>query len=128
MSDINDLQQQMQDLLAKMPEAQREAAAYLLAQYGPRFFEMAKADAWAYLRRLLAGDVDVVAELDSKLSNDDFLARVKANTARWESVAQYNKVRDDLKNDILLRLVPIVGSLLAALVGLWCAETKTGGK
>ena len=113
-----DLNQQISDLLAKVPEGQRQAAGALLAQYGPRFFEMAQADAWQYLRRLLAGDVDVVSELDGKLSNDEFIAKVKTNTARWEAVANYNKVRDDLKNEILLRLVPIVGSLLAALVGL----------
>jgi hypothetical protein len=113
-----DLNQQVQDLLARVPEAQRQAAGALLVQYGPRFFEIAQDDAWQYLRRLLAGDVDVVSELDGKLSNDEFIAKVKTNTARWESVANYNKVRDDLKNEILLRLVPIVGSLLAALVGL----------
>ena len=113
-----DLNQQVQDLLARVPEGQRQAAGALLVQYGPRFFEIAQDDAWQYLRRLLAGDVDVVSELDGKLSNDEFIAKVKTNTARWESVANYNKVRDDLKNEILLRLVPIVGSLLAALVGL----------
>ena len=66
----------------------------------------------------MAGDLDVVAELDSKLSNDEFIAKVKANTARWESVASYNKVREDLKNELLLRLAPIVLGLLAGLVGL----------
>ena len=118
MGDMKDLDIQVQNLLAAVPENQRQAAASLLAQYGPRFFDLAKADAWQYLRRLMAGDVDVVSELDSQLSNDEFIAKVKANTARWEAVANYNKVRDDLKNEILLRLVPIVGSLLAALVGL----------
>jgi hypothetical protein len=106
------------ELLLKVPDAQRQAAAALLAQYGPRFFAIAQDDAWQYLRRLLAGYVDVVAELDAQLSNDQFLAQVKANTARWEAVANYNKVRDDLKNEILLRLAPIVLGLLAGLVGL----------
>ena len=113
-----DMNQQIADLLAKVPDAQRQAAAALLAQYGPRLFDMAQADAWQYLRRLMAGDIEVVAELDSKLSSDEFVAKVKANTARWEAVAQYNKVREDLKNEILLRLAPVVLSLLAALVGL----------
>ena len=40
------------------------------------------------------------------------------SAARWDSVANFNKVRDDLKNEILLRLAPIVLSLLAGLVGL----------
>ena len=106
------------ELLLKVPEAQRQAAGALLAQYGPRFIEMANEDAWQYLRRLMAGDLDVISELDSKLSNDEFIAKVKANTARWETVANYNKVRNDLKNEILLRLAPIVLSLLAGLVGL----------
>ena len=68
-------------------------------------------------RRLLAGDIDAAAELDAKLSDAEWLSRVAANTARWESVANYNKVRADLKNEILLRLAPIVVSLLAGLVG-----------
>ena len=71
-----------------------------------------------YLRRLMAGDLDVVAELDSAMSNDEFIVRVKANTARWENVANYNKVRDNLKNELLLRLAPVVLGLLAGLVGL----------
>jgi hypothetical protein len=113
-----DLNQRVQDLLARIPESQRQAAASLLAQYGSRLFEMALDDAWQYLRRLMAGDLDAVAELDAKLSDDQFIALVKANTARWENVANYNKVRDDLKNEILLRLAPIVLSVLAGLVGL----------
>jgi len=115
---MTDLNQQLQELLVKVPADQRQAAAALLAQYGPRFFELAQEDAWQYLRRLMAGDLEAVSELDSKLSNDEFIAKVKANTARWESVAQYNKVREDLKNEILLRLAPIVLSVLAGLVGL----------
>ena len=118
MSDIGDLNMRVQDLLSRLPENQRQAAADLLVQYGPKFFEIARENAWQYLRRLMAGDLDVICELDSSLSNDDFIVRVKANTTRWESVAQYNKVRNDLKNEILLRLSPIVVSLLAGLVGL----------
>ena len=112
------LDQRAIDLLDKVPQPQRQAAAALLAQYGPRFFEMAQADAWGCLRRLMAGDLDVVAELDAKLSDDAWLAKVKANTARWESVAQYNIVRAQLRNEMLLKLAPIALSLLAALVGL----------
>jgi hypothetical protein len=113
-----DLNQRIQELLARIPEGQRQAASALIAQYGPRLFELAQEDAWQYLRRLMAGDLDVVAELDGKLSNEEFIAKVKANTARWESVANYNKVREDLKNELLLRLAPIVLSVLAGLVGL----------
>jgi hypothetical protein len=113
-----DLNQQIADLLTKVPENQRAAAGDLLAQYGPKFFEMARDDAWSYLRRLMAGDLDVVSELDSALSNDAFIAKVKVNTARWETVANYNVVRNNLKNEILLRLAPIVLGLLAGLVGL----------
>ena len=115
---MSNLNQKVQDLLARIPEGQREAASALLVQYGPRLFEMAQEDAWQYLRRLMAGDIEAVAELDSKLSSDEFIAKVKANTARWENVAHYNKVREDLRNEMLLRLAPIVLGLLAALVGL----------
>ena len=115
---MTSVNEQGQSLLSRVPAAQKQAAAALLAQYGPRFFEMAQEEAWQYLRRLMAGDVDVVAELDGKLSNDEFIARVKANTARWESVANYNIVREKLKNEMLLRLAPVVLGLLMALVGL----------
>ena len=115
---MSDLNTRISELLAKVPEPQRQSAAALLAQYGPRFFELAQEDAWQYLRRLMAGDLDVVVELDSKLSNDEFVAKVKVNTARWESVARYNKVREDLRNELLLRIAPVVASILAALVGL----------
>ena len=113
-----DLTQQINDLLATVPAAQRDAAAALLAQYGPRFFEMAQEDAVQYLRRLMQGDLDVVSELDSKLSNDQWLIQVKTNTARWANVAAYNVTRENLKNEILLKLAPVVLSLLAGLVGL----------
>ena len=118
MVDMTNLNIRVQELLAGLPEDQRQAAAALLAQYGPRFFELAQEDAWQYMRRLMAGDLEVVSELDGKLSNDEFIAKVKANTAHWESVARYNKVRDDLKNEILLRLAPVVLGLLAGFVGL----------
>ena len=113
-----DLQTQISELLLKVPPSQRQAAASLLAQYGPRFFAMAQEDIWQYLRRLMAGDVDAVAELDFLLSDDQFVAKVKANTARWEAVANYNVMRANLRNEMLLRLAPIVLSLLAAAVCL----------
>jgi len=113
-----DLQTQINELLAKVPVSQRPAAASLLAEYGPRFFAMAHEDLWQALRRLMNGDVEIVAELDLLLSNDEFVAKVKANTARWEAVANYNVVRANLRNEMLLRLAPIVLSLLAASVGL----------
>ena len=115
---MSDLQTKISELLARIPDEQRQAAAALLAQYGPRFFELAQEDAWQYLRRLMAGDLNVVAELDSKLSNDEFIAQVRSNTARWENVAHYNKVRENLKNELLLRLAPIVLAILAGTVGL----------
>lgn len=112
------LNEKVADLLARIPDQHKQAAAALIAQYGPRLFELAQEDAWQYLRRLLAGDIDAVAELDGKLSDEAFIAKVKVNSARWENVANYNKVRDDLKKEILLRLVPVVGVILAGLVGL----------
>jgi len=113
-----DLQTQISSLLEKVPQSQRQAAASLLAQYGPRFFAIANEDAWAYLRRLMAGDLDAAAELDFLLSDDEFIAKVKINTARWENIAAANKVRDSLKTEFLIRLAPVVLGLLLALVGL----------
>lgn len=115
---MSDLNQRTQDLLSRIPDSQRQAASALLAQYGPRLFEMAQEDVWQYLRRLLAGDIEALAELDSRLSPDEFVAKVKVNTARWEAVANYNKVRDDVRREILLRLAPVAASVLIALVGL----------
>jgi hypothetical protein len=116
--DTAELQAKVNDLLARVPEAQRQAAASLVGQYGPRLFELAQADAWQYLRRLLAGDIDAVAELDAKLSNEDWLAKVTANTARWENVASYNVIRSQLRTELLLKLAPVVLGILLALVGL----------
>jgi hypothetical protein len=113
-----DLTEQIRNLIAKAPESQRQAAGALLAQYGPRFFDLAQEDAWAYLRRLMAGDLAAAAELDGRLSDAQWLSQVAANTAAWANVAQYNKVREDVRNELLLRLAPIVGGLLAGLVGL----------
>ena len=115
---MSEMNERIQQLLARVPEEQRQAAVALLAQYRPRLFDLAQEDAWQYLRRLMAGDIEAVAELDSKLSSDEFVAKIKANTARWEAVAHYNKVREDLKNELLLRIAPVVASILAALVGL----------
>ena len=115
---MDDLNARIQQLLAKVPDEQRQADTALLAQYGPRFLDLANEDAWQYLRRLMAGDIEAAAELDAKLSNDEFIAKVKANTARWANVAQYNKVRDGLKNEIILKLAPVIAVILAALVGL----------
>ncbi|MCL2640587.1 MAG: hypothetical protein FWD53_07075 [Phycisphaerales bacterium] len=44
---MSDLQTQISELLAKVPASQRQAAASLLAEYGPRFFAMAQTDAWS---------------------------------------------------------------------------------
>lgn len=115
---MTDPMDKAQALLAKVPEPQRQAAAGLLIQYGPRLFEMAQEDAWQYLRRLMAGDLDVVIDLDARLSDDAFLAKVKINTAKWDGVARYNVEREKWRNEILLKLAPIVLSILAALVGL----------
>ena len=118
MTTLDTLSEKMTKLLALVPESQREAATALLVQYGPRLFEVAKEDALGYMRRLMAGDLDVVLELDAKLSDDEFVAKVKANSARWETVASSNLVRENLKNDILLKLAPTVLNLLGGLVGL----------
>ncbi len=105
-------------VLELVPPAQKDAATAIIAAYGPRVLQLSFEDAWAYIRRLMAGDLDAISELDAKLSDDEFLNKVKANTARWENVARYNIVREQMENEILLRLAPIVLSLLAALVGL----------
>jgi hypothetical protein len=69
--------------------------------------------------RSMAGDaIDAAAELDASLSDEALLAKVKANTARWENVANYNVVREQMRNEFLLRPAPIVLSILMTLVGL----------
>ena len=106
------------EILANVPEHQRDAARALLAEYGPVFLTMAIEDAWSYLRRLQAGDLDAVSEMLAKMPDDDFLAKVKANTARWETVTGYNIVRANLQKEFALRVAVTVLSILAAMVGL----------
>jgi hypothetical protein len=69
-------------------------------------------------RWLQSADLDAVSELDARLSDDQWIARVKANTARWENVSGYNIIRDRLRTEMLLKLAPVVVGILAALVGL----------
>ena len=111
-----DLDTKLADLLAKIPTDKQAAAGSLIAYYGPQLLNMAVADAAAYLKRLLAGDLNVVTELDASLSTDEWLSKVKANTARWENVAQYNIVRNNMTNEFLLKAAPILASILLALV------------
>ena len=40
------LQDRINSLLGNVPDAQRAAAADLLAQYGPKFFDMAREDVY----------------------------------------------------------------------------------
>lgn len=117
-SAVPTLIQKAQDLLKLIPEAQRPAASLLLIQYGPRLFEMALEDVWTYLRRLMAGDLNVVTELDAKLSDDAFIVKVKANAIAWEAVVAYNVTRDALRTEIILRTASVVASVLLAVVGL----------
>ena len=112
------LMQKISDLLAKIPAEQKAAAADVLAQYGLPFFQMARDDALGYLRRIMAGDIQAVADLDSAMSTDEFIARVKTNTARWDNVAGQEILRDQTQKKILVGMAPVVVSILAAFLGL----------
>ena len=105
-------------LLSRIPESQRPAAVVLVAQYGPRLLAMAVEDAWSYIRRLMAGDLEAAAELDDLLSDDEFVAKVKTNTARWADVEGYNIARAKIRNEVALRLAPILLSILFSRVFL----------
>jgi len=115
---IIDLTTWTAEILALIPDAQRPAATALLVSYAPQFYAMAKEDVWAAIRRLLAGDLTAVLDLHLRETDAEFLARVQVNTARWENVAAYNVLREETRNQLLLRLAPIIGAILAALVGL----------
>ena len=110
--------EKVEALLALIPEALRAAATDLIAAYGPRLWDMAKEDAWQYIRRLMAGDLEAAIELDSKLTTDEFIAKVKTNTARWANVAEYNRVRAEMSKEFTLRVAPLALTILLALVGL----------
>ena len=112
------LMEKMTALLAKVPADQKAAAADVLAQYGPRFFELSKEDAYGYLRRIMHGDIQAVVDLDMALSNDEFIARVKANTARWSGVSAHEVEHAELTKKIAIGIAPVVISILAAFVGL----------
>ena len=83
MTQVIDLAAKTAAILALVPEGKRQAAADLLAQWGPKFLQMSVQDAWQYLRRLLAGDMDAAAELDASMSDDAFLAKVKDTLEQW---------------------------------------------
>ena len=110
--------EKLSSVLSKIPEAQRPAASALLTQYGPRLLSMAHEDIWQYIRRLLAGDLLAAAELDDLLTDDEFLAAVKANTAQWEAVAEYNIARAKMRFDFAVKVAPVLLTILLALVGL----------
>lgn len=105
-------------IMAVIPEAQRPAAGALLAEFGPQLLAMATTEAMGYLRRLVAGDVMAAADLLASLSGDELLVRVKANTARWESVAGYNAAQADLRTSIAVKAAPVLATILFAIIGL----------
>lgn len=108
----------IQELIATVPQDKREQATAILAQYGPVFLEMARAEAMQYIARLMAGDFDAVGDILAKMSDEAFIARVKANSARWSNVAAYNETRSKLTSEMILRMVPVIGAILAGVVGL----------
>ena len=105
-------------ILDRIPETQRDAARVLIATYWPRLIELTTEDILQSLRRIMAGDIDAVLELDAKLSDDGFNAKVSANTARWGGVAGYNEARKKLQDELALRVASVLVSILLALVGL----------
>ena len=113
-----DLEPRAQALLAGIPEPYQGQAAALLALYGPQFFAMAVADARVFLSRLLAGDLMATVEIHARFTGAEFLAHVAENTARWEGVANYNRVRDDMLKEFALRVASAMIFLLLAFVGL----------
>ncbi len=105
-------------ILTRIPENQQAAAKSLLEFYGPRLVHLGQQAAWEYLRSLMAGDLTVVAELDTALSDEMFVAKVADNTGRWRAVAGYSVACNDIRKEILVRTAPIIASILLALVGL----------
>ena len=108
----------IQPLIDKLPAEYKEAAGNFLAEYSPAFFEMTVAQIWGYIRRMNEGDFKVIPEILSKLSDDDFLTKVAANSAVWEGVAAAEVAKSEFQKQLVLKLIPIVGAILAALVGL----------
>ena len=108
----------VQGLLGKLPAGQRDAAEGFLAEYGASLFEMTVAQIWEYIRRMQAGYFQVIPEILSQLSDDEFLTKVSANTDRWKSIAGTAEAQAKFTTQLILRLIPIVGAILAALVGL----------
>ena len=105
------------EILQKIPEEQRPAAAAILAEFGPQLLRLAQEDVLQYIERIRLGDFKAVADLLAASTDAEFLASVRANSARWENVANYNVVREELGREFLLRATPIVFSILLALLG-----------
>ena len=105
-------------VLENVPPTQAVAAKELLATYGPKLLGLTAEVAWSYIRRLLEGDLLASAELLWFCSDDEFIARIKVNTARWEGVAAASKAREDLALQFAFRVAGILLSILLSLVGL----------
>ena len=107
-----------EDILAAIPEDQVEAARAVFAEYAPALIALSADAAWAYVKRLLAGDLTAVRELLTGLSDDEFVARVKQNTARWQNIAAQQAFIATVEGKVIQSVTPILLSILLALVGL----------
>ncbi len=111
-------QEMVDALLAKLPKEHREAAAALIAIYGPKLLEIAAADAYAYIQRLLANDVTVAQEILEQCSDAELLAQVAANTALWADQETFNAYRKEMMKSFVLTAAPLLLKILLAMVGV----------
>lgn len=112
------IKEKVDALLSVIPENQRDAAAALLIEFGPKLFTMTTQAAMNALKRLAAGDLEVAVELLLGQSDDEFLTRVRANTARWQAVEGFNIAQDAMKTSFIMKAAPVLVAILAAFVGL----------
>ena len=108
----------VQQLIPNLPAAVQDAASNFLAEYASVFFELSVKEIWEYIRRMNAGDFEVIPEIIGQLSDDAFLSKVEENTAVWAGVAATAEAQKQFTTQLVLKLIPIVGAILAALVGL----------
>ena len=112
------LADKIRKLLEHLPEDIRTQAAAILADYGPKLFELGTAQVWKYVQRAHAGDLSVMLDLQKTLSSDAFLAIMRENEARWQAVAHGAVAIQKTQDEIAARLLPILVTILLALLGV----------
>ena len=90
---MSDLGQRIQDLLARIPEGQREAASALLVEYGPRLFESLK----GFSRRPEARPLTEIIESHSRLGSSPNNHRRRTQRTPPGEIVQADRIASQIE-------------------------------